>query len=294
MDKVMVDPERCTICGLCIQVCPLNILVEGPKIAQTIKPDSCYYCGHCKAVCPENALHFPALPEEDFAPVLPAAERQKPDRLLLQFRSRRTTRHFRPDAVEREKLEKIILAGQYAPTGTNRQGVQYFIVHSSQALAELKEKAIKALADFVNEFEKRTETAGEKQASADKRRPSVRYTPAFLAGMKKKVEAAQRGQDLLFYNAPVLMICHTDPSVTVFPTWDVSLAAMQMLLMAEALELGTCLNGAMIHAIEYSAELRSALPVPAEQEIPVCFMVGYPALNFLRTVHRRPAQGTWV
>ena len=281
MDKVMVDPERCQMCGLCIQVCPRDIFVEGSKIAQTIEPDRCYYCGHCKAVCPENALHFPAVPEEDFEPTLAAAERPNPDRLLLQFRSRRTTRHFRPDAVEREKLEKIIQAGRYAPTGYNNQAVQYLIVQSSQALAKLKEQTIKALAALVNELERSTETAREKQGSS----PS---------GNKKKVEAAQRGQDLLFYNAPVLMIGHTDPSQASFPAWDVSLATMQMLLMAEALELGTCLNGALVRAIEYSSELRSALPIPVEHEIPVCFMVGYPALNFLRTVYRQPVQVAWV
>ena len=294
MDKVIVDPERCTICGLCIQVCPLDIFVEGSKIAGTVKPESCYYCGHCKALCPEDALHFPSLPEEDFKPVLGAAERLNPDRLLLQFRSRRTTRHFRPDAVEREKIEKIILAGQYAPTGTNRQGVEYVIVHSPKALADLREKAIKALADFVKEFGEKTETAEEKRASVSRQRTSVRDTAAFLNGMKKKVEAAKRGKDLLFYNAPVLMIGHTDPLITVFPTWDVSLATMQMLLMAEALDLGTCLNGALVHALEYSADLRSALPIPAKHEIPVCFMLGYPALKFLRTVYRQPVRVNWV
>ena len=294
MDKVMVDPERCKMCGLCIQVCPRDIFVEGSKIARTIEPDRCYYCGHCKAVCPENALYFPAVPEEDFEPALAAAERPNPDRLLLQFRSRRTTRHFRPDAVEREKLEKIIQAGRYAPTGHNNQAVQYLIVHSSQALAKLKEQAIKALAGLVNELEKPKETAGESQGSPSKQRAFARYAPASPGGIKKKVEAAQRGQDLLFYNAPVLMICHTDPSQASFPAWDVSLATMQMLLMAEALELGTCLNGALVRAIEYSAELRSALPIPAEHEIPVCFMVGYPALNFLRTVYRQPVQVAWV
>jgi len=289
MDKVMVDPGRCTMCGLCIQVCPPDILVEGSKTAQTIKPDRCYYCGHCKAVCPENAFHFPAVPEEDFEPVLGVAERPNPDRLLLQFRSRRTTRHFRPDAVEREKLEKIIQAGRYAPTAHNNQSVQYLIVQSPQALTKLKEQAIKALADLVNEFEKPTV-----QGSSYKQPAFARYAPAIPSGIKKKVEAAQRGQDLLFYNAPVLMIGHTDPSKTFFPAWDVSLAAMQMLLMAEALELGTCLNGALVRAIECSAELRSALPIPAGHEIPVCFMVGYPALNFLRTVYRQPVQVTWV
>jgi nitroreductase/NAD-dependent dihydropyrimidine dehydrogenase PreA subunit len=294
MDKVMVDPESCTMCGLCIQVCSRDIFVEGPEIAQTVEPDRCYYCGHCKAVCPQDALHFAALPEEDFAPVLAAAELQTPETLLLRFRSRRTTRRFRRDPVEKEKIEKIILAGQYAPTGNNREGVEYLIVQSSPALAKLKEQTIKALADWVNQSAKPAKPARGEKAFSDKHQTSARSTPAFLNGIKKKVEAHQRGQDLLFYNAPALMICHTDPSTTLFPAWDVALANMQMLLMAEALGLGTCLNGALIHALEHSPELRSGLPIPAEHEIPVSFMVGYPALKFLRTVHRRPARVTWL
>ncbi len=294
MDRVMVDAERCTMCGLCIEACPRDILVEGSKIAGTVKPETCYYCGHCKAVCPENALHFPAIPGEDFEPVLAVTERPDPDRLLLQFRSRRTTRRFRPDAVEREKLEKIIQAGRYAPTAHNSQSVNYLIIQSGQALAKLKEQAIKAMADLVKEVEKTNETAREKEESSRHQGAIVRYSHGFPSGIKKKVQAAQRGQDLLFYNAPVLIICHTDPSKTSFPTWDVSLANMQMLLMAEVLGLGTCLNGALIRAIEYSTELRASFPIPAEHEIPVSFMVGYPALNFVRTVYREPAQVTWI
>jgi len=294
MDKVVVDPERCKMCGLCIQACPRDIFIKGSEIARTVEPDRCYYCGHCKAVCPENALHFPALSEEDFRLVLPAEERPNPERLLLQFRSRRTTRRYRPDAVEREKLEKIIQAGRYAPTGHNNQAVQFLVVHSPQALAKVREQALKALAGLVNEFEKPAETSRAKQGSSGKQGISLRYTREFPGGMKKKVEAAKKGKDLLFYNAPVLMICHTNPSQTSFPTWDVGLATMQMLLMAEALGLGTCLNGAMVRAIEYSAELRAALPIPAEHEIPVAFMIGYPAFNFLRTVYRRPAKVTWI
>ena len=35
--------------------------------------------------------------------------------------NRRTTRDFLPDMPEREKIEKIIEAGTYAPTGRNKQ-----------------------------------------------------------------------------------------------------------------------------------------------------------------------------
>lgn len=290
----MVDPESCTMCGLCIQVCPRGIFAEGSATAQTVESDRCYYCGHCKAVCPQDALHFPDLPEEDFERVLPAEELQSSDELLLRLRSRRTTRHFRPDPVEKEKIEKIILAGQYAPTGTNRQGVEYLIVQSPQALAKLREQTIEALAAWVNQSEKSAKETRGKKAATQQEQASARATSAFQGGMKKKVEAHRGGQDQLFYNAPVLILCHTDPATTLFPEWEVALANMQMLLMAEALGLGTCLNGALVHALEHSSELRAALPIPPAHVIPISFMVGYPAFKFLRTVHRRPARTTWI
>ena len=207
---------------------------------------------------------------------------------------RRTTRHFRPDPVEKEKIEKIILAGQYAPTGTNRQGVEYLIVQSPQALAKLREQTIEALAAWVNQSEKSAKETRGKKAATQQEQASARATSAFQGGMKKKVEAHRGGQDQLFYNAPVLILCHTDPATTLFPEWEVALANMQMLLMAEALGLGTCLNGALVHALEHSSELRAALPIPPAHVIPISFMVGYPAFKFLRTVHRRPARTTWI
>jgi nitroreductase/NAD-dependent dihydropyrimidine dehydrogenase PreA subunit len=294
MDKVMVNPETCTLCGLCIQVCPRDILVEGPTTAQTVEPERCYYCGHCKAVCPQDALYFPGLPEEDFPPVLPGPELQNSDELLLRFRSRRTTRHFRPDPVEREKIDKIIMAGQYAPTGTNRQGVEYLVVQSPQVLAKLREQTIEALAAWANHSAKPARGARGKKAAPQQEPATARSTPAFLGGMKKKVEAHRKGEDQLFYHAPVLILCHTDPATTLFPEWEVALANMQMLLMAEALGLATCLNGALVHALDHSPELRATLPIPPAHVIPVTFMVGYPALKFLRTAHRRPARVTWL
>jgi nitroreductase len=268
----------------------MNILVEGETTAQTSDPDRCYYCGHCKAVCPENALDFPGLPDTDFEPILPTEEYRQADRLLLRFRSRRTTRIFRQEAVERQKIEKIILAGQYAPTGTNRQGVEYLVMQSPEALARLKEQAIKALKNLIDEYEHHIVASEDKQALSGRKQALSRYISVF----KRKAGALEKGEDRLFYNAPALIFCHTHPLRSMWPGWEAGLASMQMILMAEALELGTCFNGALIGAIETSAELRAAIPIPEEHEIPVCFMVGYPEMTFLRTVYRKPAIADWV
>ena len=52
------------------------------------------------------------------------------------MRSRRSVRHFTERSVEPEKIERILEAGRYSPTGSNRQDVSYVILGSRQKEAE--------------------------------------------------------------------------------------------------------------------------------------------------------------
>jgi hypothetical protein len=69
---------------------------------------------------------------------------------------------------------------------------------------------------------------------------------------------------------------------------------MQMLLMAKALELGTCLCGFLVFALQESHELREALQIPKDHSVPLSFMVGYPDATFLKLVSRKPARVLWL
>ncbi len=54
-EDIVVDPDRCTDCGLCAQLCPVDYLGKG----KTPKPDpkkSCIRCADCVEACPEDAL----------------------------------------------------------------------------------------------------------------------------------------------------------------------------------------------------------------------------------------------
>ena len=46
---------------------------------------------------------------------------QKEKEILDSIESRRSVRKYKPDAIDKETLEKIIEAGLFAPTGMNRQ-----------------------------------------------------------------------------------------------------------------------------------------------------------------------------
>ena len=49
-----VDKEKCTGCGICIDVCPAEaIKIENDK---AVISDDCYECGICENECPNDAI----------------------------------------------------------------------------------------------------------------------------------------------------------------------------------------------------------------------------------------------
>jgi ferredoxin len=52
--SLTVDQQKCTACGICASVCPLNaIAIDSIAIINT---DICMECGLCIKECPQNAL----------------------------------------------------------------------------------------------------------------------------------------------------------------------------------------------------------------------------------------------
>jgi len=50
-----IDPERCTYCGKCQEICQFNALAVLPDTVLTF-PELCHSCGGCFLVCPEDAV----------------------------------------------------------------------------------------------------------------------------------------------------------------------------------------------------------------------------------------------
>ena len=292
MDMVTIDQERCNLCGLCISVCVRRIIEEGDDSVRITDPMMCILCGHCKAVCPEDAPNIPSLKEEEFEPLPPKEDLPKADQLMGFFRSRRSTRIYGKEPVERDKMEKIIEAGRFAPTGGNRQPIRYVVVHTPDKMEMIRKMTFETLVEEgarIDNAVKRHGENGEPISPEDMLRHVYTDIWRDIAEIYQ-----QQGKDLLFYHAPVLVICHFDPEVTTTAEVDAGMAAMQMALMAEALGLGTCYCGFLCMAIRASLGLRDALQIPVGDRVPVSFMLGYPDVPFIKLVSRDPAHVKWL
>ncbi len=58
-----IDIERCKGCGLCVTVCPKNVLEITDKVntkgyfpAHQARPEDCVYCATCCRMCPDVAI----------------------------------------------------------------------------------------------------------------------------------------------------------------------------------------------------------------------------------------------
>ena len=52
----LIDREKCTLCGDCVQQCPQHVLalLEGRLVFT--RPQDCTFCTACEAACPHGAV----------------------------------------------------------------------------------------------------------------------------------------------------------------------------------------------------------------------------------------------
>ena len=291
MEIIGIDEKLCVSCGSCINVCIGDVFKEQDGITSVTAPSQCLLCGHCKAICPEDAINFLGLNPDEFEPMPPKEDIPLPEKLQTFFRSRRSIRIFKKMSVEREKLEKVIEAGRFAPTGGNRQPVEYSVADTPEILGTILDTTVKTLVDMaIKTNETVAEIEKQNKALSAKQRIGQFYAKRWLQigeMHKKKIDG-------LFYHAPALIITHVNPAMSVAPGVDAGIAGAQMILLAETLGLGTCFCGFLVLAIEANPELKNILKIPPGNKTQFTFMAGYPDITFKGLVTRYPAGVTWL
>ncbi|MBN1827912.1 MAG: nitroreductase family protein [Deltaproteobacteria bacterium] len=291
MTRISIDAERCTLCGLCIPDCVRGILAAGERTVEITDPSLCIQCGHCRALCPVDAPKYEGLDEMEFqeisgAPALPDA-----DELLFLFRSRRSIRQYKKSlSVSRDAAERIIEAGRFAPTGGNRQAVSYVAVLQAEKLASVRQLTIDILAGYADRIDEALRLHREEGKAIPR---EFRIRRVYGKRWKELKALLLKGDDRLFYNAPAFMALHLNPAESSSAAVDAGLAAMQMVLMAETLGLGTCFCGFFCFAVAESLQLKEALGIPARHVVPVSFVLGHPDVNYHKLVARSRPRINW-
>ena len=134
--------------------------------------------------------------------------------VIEAIKTRRSTRKFKAQPVELEKLKQIVEAGRFGPTGGNAQGNHFFVISNATALMMLK--------DMV-------QTAFAKMELRDD----------LYKSLKNSIMLSQKGNYSFSYNAPVLIVVANKKDYGNNMA-DVACAVENMMLAANELDLGNC------------------------------------------------------
>ena len=236
-------------------------------------------CGHCVAVCPVNAVKHQELEPNGFLPAREGAG-VSPEDLYYSLRARRSCRVYARKEVPRELLERLIDIARFAPTGRNWQDFEFLVIRDKPKVEELSQK----LAIHYGNLAKELEASGD---------GIPYYLKKALYSFRKNYEYFLQGKDRIFRGAPVVIVVHASADNP--EAIDNSIYALfHMILMAEALGLGTCINGFLIRATERAPELLKELAIPEGHKVYGCITVGFPKSKFHRFPPRRPPKVRWM
>lgn len=275
---ININIEKCIGCGFCSKDCPRNdIKIIHDKAIALNK--SCISCGHCIAICPQNAVVIDNYDMKEVIEYNLEIFQINPDNLLNSIKLRRNVRQFKKTAVEKEKIKKIIEAGRFTPSGSNKQPLSYIVVQ--QNMEELTGITIKVLYKFACSYE------------PDENDPLLSQHKLYTNMWKQIHSQYEQGKDTLFFNAPTLIIILHDKRLSAYSTIDGQLAASNMVLMANSLNLGVCYNGFFTFASE-DLEIRNFLFLPDNIKVVASLLIGYSDIKYLRTVPRKKPEVQWM
>ena len=56
LNTLKFDPELCTGCGICVDVCPHGAFALNNRTIHVVRADACMECGACQVNCPFGAV----------------------------------------------------------------------------------------------------------------------------------------------------------------------------------------------------------------------------------------------
>ncbi len=273
MITIKVDKNICRHDGKCVEICPVGILQMNEKegVPEFIPGggELCINCGHCFAFCPPGAIELSTMNVKDSAQLdhtkLPAAAQVE-----LFLKGRRSVRRYKDEPVTKEEIEKLLDIARYAPSGINRQPVDWLVINDKNKVHELAgsivgwmEKLIKSGSSFAESF-----------------------------NFGRLVESWKKGEDKVCRGAPCVIIACGVKDDPIVPQ-SCTISAEYLELAAFGSGLGACWAGYVQMAVNMSEEIRKSIGLSSRAIAGAAMMLGRPKYRYSRIPSRNPTKVIW-
>ncbi|PKP22569.1 MAG: hypothetical protein CVU05_03270 [Bacteroidetes bacterium HGW-Bacteroidetes-21] len=286
MNLHSIDSAVCKKCGLCIKVCPNKMLATASDGTATFIPGRiqlCMSCGQCMAVCNAKAVTIPGLSYEEN--IFESGEQTVDIEKLSHFMAtRRSVRNFSDKPVPDDVLHKLLQSIEYAPYGSEHNGICVTVVRDRQKIAQ----ALPIMSEFYRWLYKML--TGRMTRFFMKRKMSPELFNTLDKHLKPRLDVnhydTSDGTDHITRNAPCVLIFHA-PKDTPEHSQDGMIYVTYAALAAHALGLGACINGLVGAAVNKRDELRQIFDIPPENEVVISLLLGYPAVKIKKGIRHK-------
>lgn len=285
---IAVNQEKCIKCGACMELClSAEVFKRINGRVEAVSPERCWQCGQCVAACPRSAVLHSGFTLEECPTV--STHSVSIDDMTAIFRSRRSLRVFCNKPVERDKVEKLIDISRWVPSAQNEQSVDWLAIDDPERIKYYSRRTVEALLQTAKLVKNPLLRPFISMAVGKEQMKKALESINELDGLAKK---QLKGKDLVFYNAPVVLVAHV-PKGSYFGRDNVVYAAYNLMLAAQKMNLGTCQIGFFNVALDRSRTLRKELGLPSDRQAELTLVLGYPEYGYYRTVPRRKPEVVW-
>lgn len=283
--KVTINFATCKHCGLCANICPAHVLVmENSRMRVSDEsPFGCIACGHCMMICPNGSVTVTGrgVSPEDMQSLPLTGQKASADALAALMLSRRSVRHFTNREVKKEMLEKIVEMASTAPMGIPPWDVGCIMISDRHKVKSLSIKIIKGYAQFLKIFKPWLLAVMRPFVG----RETYEKFRSFIRPLAEQyVNGMREGKDLLFYDAPAVIIFTHSPYAE--PV-DAAIACTYAMLAAESLGLGSTMIGGAPPILQRNKKLCESLGIPKGHMPSLALIVGYADTDFKRCITRK-------
>lgn len=273
MFTIEVDKKTCKGDGKCVEICPIRILKmnEKERVPEFVPGggDLCINCGHCFAVCPHGSIKLSTM-DAASSMRLDHSRLPTPEQAELFLKGRRSIRIYKDEPVSKVSIEKLLDIARYAPSGINRQPVNWAVVIGKNRVHDLGDLISKWMEGLL-----KAKSPIAESLSFDR-----------LVGSWKK------GEDKICRGAPCIVIAYglkDDPMVP----QSCAIAGTYLELAAFGMGLGACWAGYVNMALNMSEDVRKFTGISARATAGAAMMIGYSKYRYSRIPSRNPARILW-
>ncbi len=274
-NTIIIDKEKCTGCGICVEECPPEVLEIVDNKSQLINPGFCISCGHCAMVCPEMAIKSSETNKLPFEVFELDGEGEVPNLL----KGKRSARVFKDEKISQVELQKIIEYGEMAPSAQNKRDRKYIVLCTAkevdeciQTVVEAYKPILKLLSPFVLKL---ISFFSKKQASD---------LTHLKMGVGKVIQKTEGGKDRIFRGAKCVVLV-AGPTNDLFSRDDCIASQHYMMLYAQSIGISSFIAG---YAQWAHKKLEKKFKLEKGYSIYAISAFGYNKFKYKRTVRFKP------